>query len=68
MPDLGELRFQFNAQHAVLYARLIDLRVRSGRAEEALHYVNRSQTRSLREMLERGGIQCTHPAPAAAHR
>lgn len=56
VPDLGELRYQFNAQHAVLYERLIDLLVRSGRAEEALHYVNRSQTRSLREMLERGGI------------
>jgi len=40
----------------VLYERLIDLLVRSDRAEEALRYVNRSQTRSLREMLERGGI------------
>ncbi len=56
VPEQHALRIRFSELHAMIYEALVDLLMRSNRVEEAIIYVQRSQTRALREMLEKNGI------------
>jgi len=61
VPDQRGLRDRYGELHAVIYEALVDLLMRTNRVEEAMRYVQRSQTRALREMLEKNGISAAKP-------
>lgn len=61
VPEQHALRTRFSEIHVMIYEALVDLLMRSNRVEEAIVYVQRSQTRALREMLEKNGISSNSP-------
>jgi len=61
VPERRALRDRYSELHAVIYEALVDLLMRTNRVEEAIRYVQRSQARALREMLERNGISAAKP-------
>jgi len=55
------LRQRFNQLYYPIYEPLIELLLRTGRVREALYYVNRSQTKQLRDLFDRNGFSDADP-------